>query len=77
MAESNTSNSAASTFIIRIWREWSLTESRWYGRIEQLHTNQTLTFREFSQLLNFLATCGFTNEEIQSAPVEFEEVEQI
>jgi hypothetical protein len=77
MDERNVFNSAASTFIIRIWYEWSLTESRWYGRVEQLNTNQTMTFQELSQLLTFFADFGIVNEGERAAPDQGDEEDQV
>ena len=52
------SQPAVSTFVVRIWQEWSLSSPRWRGRIEHLQSGRTLAFQELEQALTFIRTAG-------------------
>ena len=68
MPDEQPKKAATAVFIIRIWREWSLTETRWSGRIEQLDTDAAATFHDLSQVVAFLHASGFVNDRRQSPP---------
>jgi hypothetical protein len=53
---------SSAVFVIRIWREWSFSRSRWYGRVEWLDTKKTMTFRELAQLVSFLQASGLMDD---------------
>ena len=53
--------SEVAVFVIRIWREWSLTESRWYGRIEHVRSAQSQAFRQLNQMTDFVHAYGFVD----------------
>lgn len=43
-----------STFVVRIWREWSTGGPRWRGNIEHLETKKRSGFLDFESMLGFL-----------------------
>jgi hypothetical protein len=54
---------AALTFVIRIWPEYSLSGSRWRGRIEHLQSGRHLAFEDLDRMLAFIRATGvFTDE---------------
>lgn len=48
----------ASTFVIRIWQDWSLSGLRWYGRIEHLQSGRAVAFQELDQVMAFMLASG-------------------
>ncbi|MDJ0757318.1 MAG: hypothetical protein QNJ45_27545 [Ardenticatenaceae bacterium] len=56
------STAANAIFVVRIWREWSLEETRWVGRIEQLNTGAAIAFRDLAELMTFLQESGVCGE---------------
>lgn len=48
----------ASTFVIRFWREWSATGSRWRGRIEHVQSGQRADFVKVESILEFVRGLG-------------------
>lgn len=53
---------AAATFVLRFWREWSGTTSRWRGRIEHVQSGQRAEFLEVKTLIGFLERFGVSME---------------
>lgn len=47
-----------STFVIRIWQDWSLSGLRWYGRIEHLQSGRAVAFQELDHVLAFMMASG-------------------
>jgi hypothetical protein len=47
-----------STFVVRLWQEWSAAESRWRGRIEHLQSSQRMGFQDLDRLLAFIRSFG-------------------
>jgi len=52
-----------STFVIRIWREWSSEDATWRGNIEHLESKQHSSFLDFEKMLAFLRSFDLLNEE--------------
>ncbi len=50
--------SPASTFVIRFWRDWSVTTERWRGRIEHVQSGQRADFVEPEDILRFVRSFG-------------------
>ena len=53
----------ASTFVIRFWREWSVSGSRWRGRIEHVQSGQRADFVELQGILEFVRALGIMAED--------------
>jgi hypothetical protein len=47
-----------STFVIRFWREWSITTPRWRGRIEHVQSGQHADFVELEGIMEFVQAFG-------------------
>jgi hypothetical protein len=47
-----------STFVIRFWREWSITTPRWRGRIEHVQSGQHADFVELEGIMEFVRAFG-------------------
>jgi hypothetical protein len=54
---------ATATFIVRFWREWSGTESRWRGRIGHVQSGRRADFLGIEGLLRFLERFGIGAED--------------
>ncbi len=63
---------SVSTFVIRLWREWSVAGSRWRGRIDHVQSGESAAFLGHDGLLDFLRRFGVTAED-ESRPAEKEE----
>jgi hypothetical protein len=50
--------SVLSTYIIRIWQDWSLGGTHWRGRIEYLQTGQRVAFEDLNQIVTFIRSSG-------------------
>ncbi|NIN69148.1 MAG: hypothetical protein GTO63_31560 [Anaerolineae bacterium] len=48
----------ASTFVVRFWREWSVTGPRWRGRIDHVQSGENAAFLELDGMLGFLGRFG-------------------
>jgi len=48
----------ASTFVVRLWREWSAAGSRWRGRIEHVQSKESATFLDLNGMLDFVRRFG-------------------
>jgi hypothetical protein len=46
--------SPVSTFVVRLWHEWSVDGSRWRGRIEHLQSGESRAFLDSDGLLSFV-----------------------
>lgn len=46
--------SPVSTFVVRIWHEWSAEGSRWRGRIEHLQSGESAAFLDLEVALAFI-----------------------
>jgi hypothetical protein len=44
----------ASTFVIRLWHEWTAEGPRWRGRIEHLQSGESRAFLDWDGLLSFV-----------------------
>ena len=53
----------ASTFVLRFWREWSASGSRWRGRIEHVQSGQCADFVELQGILEFVRALGVMAED--------------
>ena len=53
---------ATAVFVVRVWREVSLSGVRWYGRVEWLDTKQSRYFHSLAQLHRFLQETGLFTE---------------
>ena len=62
MTESS-SVSPASTFVIRFWCEWSVSGSRWRGRIEHVQSGRRAEFAELQGILDFVRGLGVMTED--------------
>ena len=51
-----------STFVIRIWREWSIEGAIWRGNIEHLESKKRSGFQDFERMLAFLHSFGILTE---------------
>lgn len=51
---------AINTFVVRFWREWSATGSRWRGRIEHVESGQSAAFLDLNEMLDFVRRVGVT-----------------
>ncbi len=60
MSPSPTQPTAITTFVLRFWREWTGTETRWRGRIEHVESGQRTDFLTVDQMLAFLQQMGVT-----------------
>jgi len=49
--------SPVSTFVVRMWHEWSAHGSRWRGRIEHLQSGESAAFLDQDGMLDFI--CRF------------------
>jgi hypothetical protein len=63
MAETASSIPPASTFVLRFWREWSASGSRWRGRIEHVQSGQRADFVELQGILEFVRAFGVMAED--------------
>ena len=50
-----------STFVVRLWREWTVEGPRWRGRIEHLQSGECGAFVDADGLLGFMR--GFVHIE--------------
>jgi hypothetical protein len=57
-----------STFVIRFWREWSVTTERWRGRIEHVQSGQRADFVEPEDILQFVRGFGVMVDDRMSTP---------
>jgi hypothetical protein len=58
MAETASSIPPASTFVLRFWREWSITTPRWRGRIEHVQSGQRADFADLEGMMEFVRDLG-------------------
>jgi len=63
MADTASSIPPASTFVLRFWREWSASGSRWRGRIEHVQSGQRADFVELQSFLEFMRDLGIMAED--------------
>lgn len=52
-----------STFVIRIWKEWSTDGGTWRGNIEHLESKKRTGFQDLESMLDFLQSFGLLNKE--------------
>ncbi|MGD2142945.1 MAG: hypothetical protein PVF54_00555 [Anaerolineae bacterium] len=43
-----------STFVVRLWSEWSATGPRWRGRIDHVQSGESSVFLDLDGMLDFL-----------------------
>jgi hypothetical protein len=48
----------ASTFVVRVWHEWTAEGPRWRGRIEHVQSGEAAAFLELEAMLRFLRRFG-------------------
>jgi len=48
----------ASTFVVRLWREWSAAGPRWRGRIEHVQSGESAAFLGLDRMLDFVRRFG-------------------
>ena len=63
MKQPSVETTATTTFVVRFWREWSGTESRWRGRVEHVQSGQQASFLEIDDLLDFFEHFGIGGED--------------
>jgi hypothetical protein len=51
-----------STFVIRVWREWSVDGGIWRGNIEHLESKKRTGFQDAESIIDFLRSFGVLNE---------------
>ena len=47
-----------STFVIRFWREWSVTGPRWRGQADHVQSGETASFLALDELLAIMHRYG-------------------
>jgi hypothetical protein len=47
-----------STFVVRLWRDWSAAGPRWRGRIEHVQRGESTAFLELGAMLGFMRRFG-------------------
>ena len=52
----------ASTFVVRLWHEWTAGGPRWRGRIEHLQSGESQAFLDVEGLVAFLRLFGAGGE---------------
>ncbi len=45
----------ASTFVVRFWREWSVTGPRWRARIDHVESGESAAFLDLEGMLVFIS----------------------
>lgn len=50
------------TFIIRVWREWSVDSQTVRGSLEHLESEQRIRFNSLEQMMSFLQSTGLFAE---------------
>ncbi len=60
MNQSSTGTTATVTFVVRFWRDWTGTTSRWRGRVEHVQSGQRADFLYLDDMLRFLRQMGVT-----------------
>jgi hypothetical protein len=58
MAETASFIPPASTFVIRFWCEWSVSGSRWRGRIEHVQSGTSVTCLDLQEIVGFVQRYG-------------------
>ena len=59
----STGITATTTFIVRFWREWTGSNSRWRGRVEHVQSGQQVSFLKIDDLLGFFERFGIGGED--------------
>ena len=49
-------SSSVNTFVVRIWMEWSETDSSWRGQIMYLQNGEKVTFLTLQEMVTFIQT---------------------
>ena len=73
MAETASSIPPASTFVIRFWREWSASGSRWRGCIEHVQSGTSVTRSDLKGIVGFIQRYGIMVDGADHHTVESEE----
>ena len=58
MSRPSAETTSTTTFVLRFWREWTGTESRWRGRIEHVQSGRRADFLHLDDMLDFLQQTG-------------------
>jgi len=62
-------NTPVSTFVVRLWPEWSEQGPAWRGQVVHLQTGKTLGFQEPAAVLAFIGQIvNLGMDDAQSAP---------
>jgi hypothetical protein len=48
----------ASTFVVRLWREWSVAGPRWRGQVDHVQSGETARFLDLEELLDIIRSFG-------------------
>ena len=59
----STGITATTTFIVRFWRDWTGSTSRWRGRVEHVQSGQQVSFLKIDDLLGFFERFGIGGED--------------
>ena len=62
MNQSSTGTTTTMTFVVRFWRDWTGTTSRWRGRVEHVQSGQQASFLKIDDLLGFFERFGIGGE---------------
>jgi hypothetical protein len=52
-----------STFVVRVWREWSAGAGRWRGCIEHVQSGRSAAFVDLGVMLRFLRCFGLGEDD--------------
>ena len=63
------------TFVVRFWRETSVGEARWRGRIEHVQSGKSVAFLEIEAMLGFMQRFGVTLQD-QNQPTNTVQVQR-
>lgn len=53
----------SSTFVVRLWHEWTAEGPRWRGRIEHLQSGEATAFVEVEEMVRFLRRLGLWSDD--------------
>lgn len=60
MNQSLISSTSTATFVVRFWREETLGEVRWRGRVEHVQSGEGAAFLELTDMLAFMEAFGIS-----------------
>jgi hypothetical protein len=53
------------TFVIRVWREWSMDKPALRGNVEHLESERRIGFSSLEQMLSFFHSTGLFTEDLR------------